>query len=86
MKYCKNCGKLINPSTLVCDACGTDYNDKPKCEHFYTDWVYDPDPVHLTVKFMLRCGKCHETIMVECSENMIKSMLDEFCFRYGRRY
>ena len=34
-KYCENCGKIINRKTLICDACGTDYNEKPACEHFF---------------------------------------------------
>lgn len=32
-KYCENCGKILNKNTLICDACGTDYNDCPNCEY-----------------------------------------------------
>lgn len=70
MKYCKNCGKLINPSTLVCDACGTDYNEKPKCEHFYTKWSFVPNPKECAGLFMFKCEKCNEVITLNCSERV----------------
>lgn len=34
-KFCEGCGKVINPQTLICDACGTDYNEKPQCDCLY---------------------------------------------------
>ena len=74
MKYCKNCGKLINPSTLVCNACGTDYNDKPKCKHFYTKWMREPNPQECAELLMFKCNKCGEVITLNCSDRMCSEM------------
>ena len=75
MKYCKNCGKLINPSTLVCDACGTDYNEEPNCEHFFTDWKYARNPLENSTCLLFKCSKCNKVVLMNCSDDMIRGML-----------
>lgn len=74
--FCVNCGKILNPKTLVCDACGTDYNDKPKCEHFYTKYFFERDLIKCSVDWCLKCEKCGEVTRFACSENMINDILD----------
>lgn len=72
---CVNCGKIVSPQTLICDACGTDYNEKPKCEHFYTEFKYARYPIQCSIQLLLRCEKCKEVTLLNCSENMIFDML-----------
>ncbi len=73
-QVCENCGKIINPNTLICDACGTDYNEKPKCEHFYTKWNFAPNPINCSAVLMFKCEKCNEVITLNCSETMCRDM------------
>ena len=73
---CVNCGKIINPKTLICDCCGTDYNDKPKCEHFYTKWMHMPNPIECADLLMFKCEKCNEVITLNCSVNMYHDVLE----------
>lgn len=84
MKLCINCGKINNPETLFCDACGTDYNVKPKCEHLYTEWRYADDPIKQCVRLLLKCGKCDEVITLTCSENMMNSLSEYSNNRFRR--
>lgn len=67
---CVNCGKIINPKTLICDCCGTDYNEKPKCEHLYTEWNFAPNPRTNSAVLMFKCEKCNEVITLNCSDRM----------------
>lgn len=76
-RECANCGKVLPPS-LVCVCCGTDYNEKPKCEHFYTKWTFAPNPIECTGVLMFKCEKCNEVITLNCSESMCLDM-------FGRR-
>ena len=71
---CENCGKLVDPDTLICDACGTDYNEKPKCEHFYSKWIWTPNPKECAILMMFKCEKCNEVITLNCSESMCRDM------------
>ena len=68
-RECINCGKVLPPS-LVCVCCGTDYNEKPKCEHFYTEWSFMPNPKECADILMFKCEKCGEVITLNCSESM----------------
>ena len=70
-KYCENCGKIINKKTLICDACGTDYNEKPACEHFYNHYMLMPEPKTASFILGFKCRKCHDTIKLNCDEDMI---------------
>lgn len=72
-RECVNCGKLLPPS-LVCVCCGTDYNEKPKCEHFYTDWIWTPNPKECAVLMMFKCEKCNEVITLNCSDSIFRKM------------
>jgi hypothetical protein len=72
-RECVNCGKPLPPS-LVCVCCGTDYNEKPKCEHFYTEWIFEPNPKECAGIFMFKCGKCGEVIKLNCSERMCQDI------------
>lgn len=73
---CVNCGKIVSPQTLICDACGTDYNEeKPKCEHFYTEWKWNQDPLHCSIILLLKCEKCKEVTLLNCSKDMLFAML-----------
>ena len=67
-RLCENCGKILNPRTLICDACGTDYNEKPKCEHFYTKYHMNQDIKHCAIRLELKCERCGETTVLNISE------------------
>lgn len=67
---CVNCGKILNPQTLICDACGTDYNEKTKCEHIYDMWEIVPNPRECAYDLYLFCGNCGETTVLKCSEGL----------------
>ena len=71
---CVNCGKIVNPNTLICDACGTDYNEKPKCDHFYTEFMYERLPINRSVVVMLKCGRCGEITSLNCSEELFADL------------
>jgi len=70
-KYCENCGKILNKKTLICDACGTDYNEKPPCDHFFDKYILQPE--FRSVSFILgfKCKKCGEIVKLNCDEQMI---------------
>lgn len=72
---CVNCGKIINPKTLICDCCGTDYNEKPKCEHLYTEWKYSEDPIHNGFKIWLKCERCGEFTELNCSKDLLFDLI-----------
>lgn len=78
-RYCENCGKILNKKTLICEACGTDYNEKPQCNHFFTKWCYTEEPIYGTAKLVFRCSKCKETIELNCSLDMVNSMMRGAC-------
>ena len=73
-KYCENCGKILNKDTLICDACGTDYNERPKCEHFYTNYMIEPIELDNTVNIHFKCGKCKESIILKCDIDLLISL------------
>lgn len=60
---CNNCGRPINRKTLICEYCGTDYNEYdpvPKCEHVY-DKVYACQNIKdLTTNLTFHCKNCGE--------------------------
>lgn len=70
---CENCGKLVNPKTLICDACGTDYNEKPKCEHFYNKYYAYRNIKDCSVILSLKCERCGEVTDLKCSEEMFNT-------------
>ena len=70
-RYCENCGKILNKSTLICDACGTDYNDYPKCEHIYSKYMIEPVGLDNTVNIHFKCAKCKETISLKCEIDLL---------------
>lgn len=74
-KYCENCGKLLNKHTLICDACGTDYNEKPECEHLYDKYMIVPHEMDQTIWLHLRCSKCNEVTALICSRGMIADLV-----------
>ena len=74
-KYCENCGKLLNKNTLICDACGTDYNGKPICEHLYDKYMIVPHEIDQTIWLHLRCSKCKESTALICSRGMIADLV-----------
>lgn len=71
---CVNCGKIVNPNTLICDACGTDYNDKPKCDHLYEKYFVERNPLNLTIELSLKCGRCGEITTLICKERMFDDL------------
>ena len=70
-RYCENCGKILNKKTLICDACGTDYNEKPKCEHLFNQYTLIPNQREQTYTLGFRCQKCRETIELNCDRGLI---------------
>ena len=74
MRYCKNCGKLINPSTLVCDACGTDYNDKPKCNHLYSRLAFSDDAVRCCGTILFQCRYCGYVLKVPVETAIVRQI------------
>ena len=77
-RECANCGKLLPPS-LVCVCCGTDYNEKPKCDHVYDRWEVDSgSPMEFHCNLYLRCGKCGELIKLKCDPYMFKDIASYF--------
>ena len=71
---CVNCGKIVNSSTLICDACGTDYNDKPKCEHLYDKYFVRENPLNLTIELSFKCEHCGETTTLICEKRMFDDL------------
>lgn len=71
-RYCENCGKILNKKTLICEACGTDYNEKPKCDHFYDFFAYMDEPRTCSTTLVFRCSKCKEEIKLNCDPNMFR--------------
>ena len=70
IKYCECCGKPINNRTLICDACGTDYNEKPICEHIYGMIEMCDDPKYLLTHLYLKCEKCGEVTSLKCNSRL----------------
>lgn len=70
---CVNCGKIVSEKTLICDACGTDYNKKPKCEHFYNQYCACRNLKDCSVILSLKCKRCGEVTDLKCSEEMFKT-------------
>lgn len=74
MTYCKNCGKIINPKTLICDACGTDYNEKPRCEHLCDKVGISFDMLEFRGTLSFKCQKCGELLKIPATYELIKYM------------
>lgn len=73
MTYCKNCGKLLNPQTLICDACGTDYNEtpkKPECEHIYDKVCFAADTLRCCDTLIFKCAMCGALLKVPLSDEL----------------
>lgn len=71
---CINCGKIINPRTLICDACGTNYGEE--CEHLFSEYRYTTNPIDRTVLVLLKCSKCENITHILCTEDMIKDIFE----------
>lgn len=69
-RYCENCGRILNKQTLICEACGTDYNEKPQCDHVYNKYMICEEPIDDTVWVHFRCRKCDEVTVIPCERNM----------------
>ena len=73
--FCENCGKRLD-KTLICSACGTDYNEKPVCDHFFTRFTFTTDFKKCSTKLCLQCEKCLEIVTLNCSEGMLLDLSD----------
>ena len=71
MKICEGCGKLINPQTLICDYCGRDYNEKPKCDCLYDQIGFWEDTIRCCGTLGFRCKKCGNILKVNVTESLI---------------
>jgi len=71
---CVNCGKLLNMKTLICDACGTDYNEKPQCDHVYDQWEIASSPMEFHCDLYLKCSKCGEFVKLKCDPYMLRDI------------
>ncbi len=71
---CVNCGKILNLQTLICDACGTDYNPKPKCDHIYDHWEIIPKSLECAYDLMFLCQNCGEITKVRCTEGLARDL------------
>lgn len=74
-RYCENCGKILNKQTLICDACGTDYNEKPECDHVYNEFMIHEEFRDMKIKFLFRCEKCKEVTAIPCRESMVYELI-----------
>ena len=71
-KHCDGCGKVINPKTLICDACGTDYNEKPQCNCLYSEVAFYEEPIQCCRVLLFKCKKCGNVLNVPVSETLIE--------------
>lgn len=74
-RYCENCGKILNKQTLICDACGTDYNEKPKCDHVYNEFMIQEEFRDMNILLLFRCEKCKEVTVIPCRESMFHQLI-----------
>jgi len=73
IKYCECCGKPLNKRTLICDACGTDYNEKTVCDHVFDEFEMCDDPLNLITNLFFKCEKCGEVISLKCNSRLIRN-------------
>ncbi len=74
-RYCENCGKILNKKTLICEACGTDYNEKPECDHIYNEYMICEEPLGMKIMLHFRCEKCNEVTVIPCRESMFYQLI-----------
>ena len=75
--FCVNCGKRLD-NTLICTACGTDYNLKPKCEHLFDSYMLNEDVIHDYYDLHLKCKKCNEVITLNITKGLCRCIFERF--------
>lgn len=70
-RFCENCGKKLD-KTLICSACGTDYNEKPVCEHVFNSYMLNEDARNCYYKLYLKCEECDEIIELHVTRGMLR--------------
>ena len=76
---CSNCGRPINHKTLICEYCGTDYNEYdpvPECEHVYNRVFVTRNIKDLTCDLIFQCKHCGEEVTLKCEDYMISNMFN----------
>lgn len=78
---CSNCGRPINKTTLVCEYCGSDYNEysaEPICDHVYNEYFLDMSPRNLNVNLHLKCEKCGEIVDLHITQGLIRDLTGRY--------
>lgn len=73
-RFCENCGKKLDKS-LICSACGTDYNEKPVCEHLFDSYMLDKNYIQDFYNLHLKCEKCNDVISLRITPGMLRYFL-----------
>lgn len=78
---CKNCGKNIDDRNPVCPMCGTDYREKPICEHIYDKVEIYRDFKNCCEILNFWCVKCGHIEKIKCADGVIHALAGCFQFR-----